>query len=87
MIESIGPVAPIDVFYVVQSSGVVGRRDHKVVSVLYETRTQADAELARIRSMRSGATLSVWMRTTHIEPAQWLSDVVLADGTVIHPPM
>jgi hypothetical protein len=86
MIESIGPTAPIDVFYVVQSSGVIGRRDHKVISPLFETRWQADAELARIRDLRQGAVLSVWMRTTHIEPAQWLSDVVMADGTVIHPP-
>jgi hypothetical protein len=87
MIESIGPAAPIDVFYVVQSSGkVVGRRDHKVISPLFETRSQADAELSRIKSLRKGAVLSVWSRTTHVEPAQWLSDVVMADGTVIHPP-
>ena len=85
MIESFGPTAPVDVFYVVQSSGVVGRRDHKVISPLFETRWQADAELARIRDLRQGAVLSVWMRTTHIEPAQWLADVVMADGTVIHP--
>ncbi len=75
--------APADVFYVVQSSGTVGKRDHRVVSLLYETRPQADAELARIRSEKKSGVLSVWTRTTHIEPPQWLSDVVMADGTVI----
>jgi hypothetical protein len=30
--------------------------------------------------------LSVWMRTAQKEPPQWLSDVVLADGSVLHAP-
>ena len=77
---------PPDVYYVVHSSGTVGRRDHEVVSPLYETRGQADAELARLRAGKTKGVLSVWMRTAQEEPAQWLSDVVMADGTVIHAP-
>jgi hypothetical protein len=53
---------------------------------LYETRWQADAELARLRAAKTKGVLSVWMRTAQEEPAQWLSDVVMADGTVIHAP-
>jgi hypothetical protein len=79
-------MAPADVYYVVQSSGKVGRRDHQMVSALYETRPQADAELARLRGEKKGVVLSVWMRTTHVEPAQWLSDVIMADGTIIPAP-
>jgi hypothetical protein len=79
-------VAPPDVYYVVQSTGTAGRRDHEVVSPLYETRWQADAELARLRAGKMKGALSVWMRTAQKEPPQWLSDVVLADGRVLHAP-
>jgi hypothetical protein len=80
------PNAPSDVYYVVQSSGIAGRRDHEVISPLYETRPQADAELARLRSVKKRGVLTVWMRTTQEEPPQWLSDVVMADGSVIRAP-
>ena len=33
---------PHEVFYVVQSKGVLGERDHRIRSDLYETRPQAD---------------------------------------------
>ena len=86
-LERFKPIAaPPDVYYVVQSSGTVGRRDHAVISPLYETRSQADAELARLRAEKTKGVLSVWMRTTQDEPPQWLSDVIMADGTVVHAP-
>ena len=83
-LERIKLIAPADMYYVVQSSGVVGRRDHSVISPLYETRWQADAELARLRSGKTRGLLSVWMRTA--EPPQWLTDVLMTDGTVIRAP-
>ena len=76
--------APADVYYVVRSSGITGKRDHQVISPLYETRPQAEAELARLRNVKKRGVLSVWMRTAQEEPPQWLSDVIMADGTVIH---
>lgn len=79
-------IAPADVYYVVQSSGTARRRDHEVISPLYETRGQADAEVTRLRSGKTKGVLSVWMRTAQEEPAQWLCDVVMADGSVIHAP-
>jgi hypothetical protein len=78
--------APPDVYYVVESSGKVGRRDHQVVSPLYETRLQADEELARLRTETKKGFLSVWMRTTYCEPPRWLSDVIMSDGTIIRAP-
>lgn len=85
-LERSGRAPPPDVYYVVQSSGTVRRRDHEVISPLYETRRQADAELARLRTGKTKGVLSVWMRTAQEEPPQWLSDVIMADGTVIHAP-
>lgn len=78
--------APPDVYYVVESSGKVGRRDHHVISPLYETRVQADEELARLTAEKKKGVLSVWMRTTYREPPQWQSDVIMADGTVVRSP-
>jgi len=74
------------VYYVVQSSGVVGKRDHRVISPLYETRVQADDELTRLRTGKTRGVLSVWMRTASTEPPQWLSDVIMADGRVVRAP-
>ena len=78
--------APLDVYYVVKSSGTVGRRDHQVVSPLYETRWQADNERIRLRAERKTGVLSVWMRSSPSEPPEWLSDVILSDGTVVRAP-
>jgi hypothetical protein len=85
-LQQIKRTAPPDVYYVVESSGKVGKRDHHVISPLYETRSQADEELGRLRAERKKGVLSVWMRTTYCEPPQWLSDVLMADGTVIRAP-
>ena len=30
-------------------------------------------------------TYSIWKATTYVEPAEWLYDVVVADGSVIRP--
>lgn len=80
-----GPVtAPADVFYVVESVGPAGKREHRMSSVLYETRLQAEAELARLLKANLTGVYKVWQRTTHIEPVAWLSDVIMANGTVIH---
>jgi len=78
--------APPDVYYVVESSGRIGKRDHHVISPLYETRSQADGELARLSAGKKHGVLSVWMRTSYREPPQWVSDVVMADGTIVRAP-
>ena len=78
--------APADVYYVVQTLGTtLGEREHYLSSALFETRSQAHAELARIAKANAGNTYSVWKGSTYIEPARWAYDVVLADGTVLHP--
>jgi hypothetical protein len=83
MSQQIRATTPLDVYFVVQSCGKPGKRDHEVISPLFETRFQAHAELTRLRTERKDRLLSVWTHTTHVEPAQWLSDVIMADGTVI----
>jgi hypothetical protein len=76
---------PLEVFYVVQSSGRVGERDHRLRSALYETRPQADTELVRLRHEDSHSIYGVWKSATYIEPAEWLHRVVRSDGTLILP--
>jgi hypothetical protein len=75
--------APADVFYVVQSSGLPGQRQHDVSSVLYETHAQAYTELTRLMAGNSVGDYDIWKSSTYIEPPAWLYCVVLADGTVI----
>ena len=76
--------APADVYYVVETSGrIVGERQHDVASLLYETTSQAEAELRRLLAKIDGKAYSVWKGSTYIEPARWAYDVVLADGTVL----
>jgi len=77
--------SPEEVFYVVHSTGILGERDHRLCSDLYETRLQADAELARARHADSAGSYGVWKSVTYIEPAEWLHRVVRADGTLILP--
>jgi hypothetical protein len=74
---------PADVFYVVQSSGLLGQREHDVSSDLYETHAQAHTELARLKANNPGGDYDIWKSSTYIEPPAWLYCVVLADGTVI----
>ena len=76
---------PVEVFYVVQSTGVLGERDHRLRSDLYETRPQAAVKLAGLRHADSGGTYSVWKSVTYIEPAEWLHRVVRSDGSLILP--
>jgi hypothetical protein len=78
--------APNEVYFVVRSSGIVGRRDHEVISPLYETRWQAAKELARLRSGMKRGVLSVHARSSAGQPPEWLSDVVLSDGTIVRAP-
>jgi hypothetical protein len=78
-------ISPLEVFYVVQSSGVAGERNHRLRSDLYETRPQAAAEVARLRHADSGGSYSVWKSATYIEPAEWRHGVVRSDGTLILP--
>ena len=81
-----GREAPPDVYYVVQTLGtVMGEREHRLSSALYEAPSQAHAELARIATAKAGNAYSVWKGSTYIEPARWAHDVVLTDGTVLHP--
>jgi hypothetical protein len=77
--------SPIEVFYVVQSTGVVGERNHRLRSELYETRPQAAAELVRLRHADAVGSYSVWKSATYIEPAEWRYRVVRSDGTLILP--
>ncbi|HEY8054057.1 MAG TPA: hypothetical protein VIE42_14805 [Steroidobacteraceae bacterium] len=76
-------VTPADVFYVVESSGRLGQREHDVASVLYETHAQAHTELTRLKAGNSVGDYDIWRSSTYIEPPSWLYCVVLADGTVI----
>jgi hypothetical protein len=75
----------VEVFYVVQSTGLLGERHHRLRSDLYETRPQADVELAGLRQADSAGTYSVWKSVTYIEPAEWLHRVVRSDGSLILP--
>jgi hypothetical protein len=79
------PAAPLEIYYVVQTTaGVVGKRRHRVCPPLYETRHQAQVELMHLEGVSSGSgTYSIWKATTYVEPAEWLYDVVVADGSVI----
>ena len=78
------PSAPLDVFYVVQTTaGLIGKRHHRVRPPLYETWHQAQIELVHLHRASSGGTYSIWKATTYVEPAEWLYDVVVADGSVI----
>jgi hypothetical protein len=76
---------PAEVFYVVQSNGALGERDHHLRSDLYETRLQADSELSRLRAANSGESYGVWKSATYIEPAEWRHRVVRFDGTLVLP--
>lgn len=76
---------PVEVFYVVQSMGDLGERDHRLRSVLYETRPQAEAELVRLKASDAAGNYGVWKSVTYIEPAEWLHRVVRSDGTLILP--
>lgn len=78
-------MTPVEVFYVVQSMGIVGERNHRLRSDLYETRPQAEVELALLRHADSGGSYSVWKSATYIEPAEWRHRVVRSDGTLILP--
>ena len=75
---------PAEVFYVVQSTGAPGRRDHHLASALYETRVQAHTELARLSAAHPG-DYSIWKSATYVEPPRWGCVVVRADGTVVPP--
>jgi hypothetical protein len=77
--------SPHEVFYVVESLGSDGERNHRLHSDLYETRSQAEAELARLSHEEVGAHYSVWKSATYVEPAEWRHRVVRSDGTLILP--
>jgi hypothetical protein len=81
---SVSPPMPAQVFYVVQSTGMLGRREHCLASVLYETRPQAHDELLRLTAVRPAA-YSIWSGATYIEPPRWAHLVIRADGTAVPP--
>jgi hypothetical protein len=76
-------VAPADVFYVVESTGVLGAREHRVQSALFESRLHAEAQLRRLNDANSGGSYGIWKGTTYLEPAAWSRDVRLSNGSVI----
>jgi len=75
---------PADVFSIVQSTGSLGRREHRLASVLYEARTDASAELLRLSVAHPG-DYYIWKSTTYIEPPQWGHPVIRVDGSVVLP--
>ena len=79
------PTAPLEIYYVVQTTaGVIGKRNHRVCPPLYETRSQAQIELVHLQTASpNGGTYSIWKATTYVEPAEWLYDVVVVDGSVV----
>lgn len=79
------PTVPLEVYYIVQTTaGVVGKRQHRVHPPLYEMRSQAQIELMHLQAAcPGGGTYSVWKATAYVEPAVWLYDVVVADGSLI----
>jgi hypothetical protein len=79
--------APLEVFYVVQTTGdVIGSRRHRLCPPLYESAHQAQIELMKRQAAASGKeTYSVWKAVTYVEPADWLYDIVVADGSIIRP--
>jgi hypothetical protein len=77
---------PVAIFYVVRSADPAGERVHHLCSQLFETRPQADTELARVRREdRNGGIYSVWKSATYVDLAEWLHRVVRLDGTLILP--
>ncbi len=80
-----GLPVPLEVFYVVRTTGgIVGKRHHRICPPLYETPRQAQTELIHLRAAAcSSGTYSIWKSTAYIEPAEWLYDVVIADGSII----
>jgi hypothetical protein len=79
------PSASTDVFYVVESTGVLGRRIHRVKPPLYETRAQAEKALAELRAGRSTGSFRVWNTTTYVEPPEWLYETVPAEPPIGSP--
>jgi hypothetical protein len=79
--------APVDVFYIVQSKGDHGERDHRLRSMLYETLDTAETELSRLRAgdVTGATSYDIWRSTTYIEPTEWLHRVVRSDGTLVLP--
>jgi hypothetical protein len=79
------PTAPLEVYYIVQTTaGVIGKREHRVHPPLYEMRSQAQIELMHLQAACPGSgTYSIWKATTYVEPAEWLYDVLVADGSLI----
>jgi hypothetical protein len=75
---------PAEVFYVVQSTGARGRREHRLASVLYEMRPHAHTELARLSAAHPG-DYAVWKSATYLEPPRWGYAVMRADGAVVPP--
>jgi hypothetical protein len=77
---------PVDVFYVVQSTGARrGEREYRLCSALYETLLQAETEMSRLRNADSGGSYEVWRSVRYVEPTEWLHRVVRIDGTLILP--
>jgi hypothetical protein len=76
---------PLEVFCVIYTTcGPIGERHHQVCPPLYETSRQAEMELIHLRATgSSNGTYSVWKAATYIEPAGWLYDLVVADGSII----
>lgn len=76
---------PSDVFYVVQSTGLSGDREHRICSALYQSRPQAETELLRLKRTNTTRSYAIWKSSTYVEPAHWDFPVVMTDGSVVQP--
>jgi hypothetical protein len=45
--------------------------------------TRSESALVTIQLLRRMLYILIWKATTYVEPAEWLYDVVVADGSVI----
>jgi len=76
---------PLETFYVVQTTaGIIGKRHHRACPPVYEKRQRPQIELLHLQAMGAGGgTYSIWKATTYLEPAEWLYDVIVSDGSLI----
>lgn len=79
---------PTEVFYVVQSTGARGRREHRLASVLYEMRPDAHTELARLSAAHPGAlpyTFRAYIGRSHEAIARRCRGFRFCPGGAAHP--
>jgi len=74
---------PETVHFVVQTSGLLGHRDHVVSSLLFESRSAAASKLQQLRAAEPLEEFAIWQSSFYPEPKTWAYDVVLSSGAVM----